>query len=331
MNEACHAIQNVLQLFPEWKQFLVAEDKAMDINHLREFVAIAHEKNFFEAAESLFISQSSLSKHIKNIENILGTPLFTRTTRKVALNKFGHAFLPFAERICGLYSDGVALIDSMLPINHVDVGSVPPMAQYGITEMIYRFRKDNGSFGLNIIEADSTELATRLNNGSIEMAFMRETDKPNPHFSRICCADDYLAAVLPATHRLFRRESITLSDLRNEDLVVFERSSMVYAICERKCREEGFEMNILFAGHNIDNLANFVVMGVGIALLMNGQTKFITAPTGLKVIAIEPRVNTHINLCWRKDRELSPAAKHLIRSVKHCLETKKQPGDARPQ
>jgi DNA-binding transcriptional LysR family regulator len=295
----------------------------LDSSYLREFVAIAYAKNFFEAAESLFISQSSLSKHIKKLEAELGTPLFTRTTRKVELNKFGYALLPFAEQICGLYSDGTALIDSMLRVNYVNVGSVPTMAQYGITDMIYQFRKGNTTFGLNIIEADSSELAGRLNNDGIELAFMRETDEPNPAFERIRCADDYLSAVLPVTHRLARRESIALADLRGEELVTLERSSMLYALCERKCREAGFEMNILFAGHNIDNLADFIVMGVGVALLMNGQTRFIRNPK-LTVAAIEPRINSHINLCWRKGRELSPAAKHLIRSARFCLAMKGQ-------
>jgi DNA-binding transcriptional LysR family regulator len=290
----------------------------MDSAYFREFVAVAYSGNFSEAAESLYISQSSLSKHIKKLEAELGTQLFTRTTRKVELNKFGHAFLPFAEQISATYADGFEMINSMLRVNTVNIGSVPTMAQYDITDMIYQFSRNNKGFNMNITEADSIELAGRLNNGSVELAFMRETDEFNPAFERITLADDYLVAVLPATHRLSRRESVSLSDLSGEDLVMIERSSMQYALCERKYRELGLEMNVLFSGHNIGNLADFIIKGLAVALLMNGQTRFIHV-SPLKIVAIEPLIITHINLCWLKGKQLSPAAKHLINSAKYCL------------
>jgi DNA-binding transcriptional LysR family regulator len=199
------------------------------------------------------------------------------------------------------------------------------MAQYDITDMIYQFSRNNKGFDMNITEADSIELAGKLNNGSVELAFMRETDEFNPAFERIILADDYLSAVVPITHRLSGCDTIALSDLSGEDLVMLERSSMQYALCERKHREIGLEMNVIFSGHNISNLADFIIKGLAVALLMNGQTRFIRDPA-VSVIAIEPRIITHINLCWLKGKQLSPAAKHLISCAKLCLTKKQEQG-----
>ena len=61
----------------------------MDINYFKEFVVLAQTGNFMEAADILYSSQSTLSKHIKSMESELGVPLFDRTTRKVKISKYG--------------------------------------------------------------------------------------------------------------------------------------------------------------------------------------------------------------------------------------------------
>ena len=69
----------------------------MELSYIREFVVLAETGNYLEAADALFIAQSSLSRHIKSIELDLGSPLFDRTTRKVVLNGFGQAFLAICQ------------------------------------------------------------------------------------------------------------------------------------------------------------------------------------------------------------------------------------------
>ena len=57
----------------------------MNTENLKEFIVLAETKNFWEASERLYMNQSTLSKHIKNLESELGISLFTRTTRRVEL------------------------------------------------------------------------------------------------------------------------------------------------------------------------------------------------------------------------------------------------------
>ncbi len=71
----------------------------MNLNYIREFCALAELRKFSEAAEVSFISQSALSKHIKSLEEELGSPLFYRTAHCVILTEFGEAFLPYAKDI----------------------------------------------------------------------------------------------------------------------------------------------------------------------------------------------------------------------------------------
>lgn len=79
----------------------------MELNHVKEFIALTKTENYLEAAENLFISQSSLSKHIKSLEAELGTTLFDRTTRQVKLNEAGKVFLKYAQQLIDMSGTNV--------------------------------------------------------------------------------------------------------------------------------------------------------------------------------------------------------------------------------
>ena len=74
----------------------------MNTDYIIEFVSLVNNPSFSKTAEELFISQSSLSKHIRSMEKELGTPLFIRTTRSIELTDQGRLFLPYAKQIAEL-------------------------------------------------------------------------------------------------------------------------------------------------------------------------------------------------------------------------------------
>lgn len=71
----------------------------MEVQYVREFLTLVKYGNYLAAADELFISQSTLSKHIFALEKELGLSLLNRTTRKVQLNQYGAAFLPYAQKM----------------------------------------------------------------------------------------------------------------------------------------------------------------------------------------------------------------------------------------
>jgi DNA-binding transcriptional LysR family regulator len=158
-----------------------------------------------------------------------------------------------------------------------------------------------------------------LENGGVELAFLRESEELHPKFERIYYATDRLCAVLPKAHLLAKEKEIELSQLKDEDLLLLAKGTMQYKLCADSCFDAGFEPNVLFAGHRLSNIADYVTKGTGVALLMRGQTRFIRNPK-IVVVDITPPICTAINLCWKKGIELSPAAKHFIRSANLCID-----------
>lgn len=284
----------------------------MEINYIKEFVHLAEVGNFMTAADDLFISQSSLSKHIKSIESELGVQLFNRTTRKVKLTAAGEIFLIHAREIAKHQAEYMIALKTMASLDEatISIGVLPTMAQYDITDIVYTFQRKNPSMRLSLTMGDTYELKEQLRNGTLTLAFLRESEEDD-EFMRIFYCSDALVAMVPVIHRLAKEETLPLSALAGEDLCVLANNTMLQDLCRKKCAEEGFDMKIFYQGHHLTNIADFVIKGEAIALITEGQTRFIRNPN-VKIIKIVPEIKTDINLCYRHDIPLNSAGRLFV-------------------
>lgn len=293
----------------------------MELEHLRDFVMLAETRSFARTAEQLFTTQSTISKHIKSLENELGTPLFTRTSRHVELNDFGRLFLPYAEKILQIqYEYTTAFYNQMEnKKSTLSIGSIPVMAQYRITDVIVQFKNENKNFKLNVIEAETEELKEHLRENRCEIAFVRESERPEEDFVSIPYYTDTLVALLPISHPLADRKSLALKELCQEDFVLLKEKTFLYDLCLTACQNAGFTPNVVFTGHRLENILDFVAKGLGISLLMERQTMHYE-PNQVSVIPIAPPITSRIQLIYQKNRKLSAAAKHFVDCVLHGQE-----------
>jgi LysR family transcriptional regulator, transcription activator of glutamate synthase operon len=292
----------------------------MEINYLREFIVLAQTGNFIEAAELLFTSQSSLSKHIKNIETELGVPLFDRTTRKVELSKFGQILLPEAKQIIELQDKYTAILQSSLETNRdiLTLGSIHAMAQYKITDILVNFKNNNPRSTINVTLAGYKELKEMLRQKKGELVFIRDTNEVEEDLVKIPFAVDTLVAVLPATHPLAALKMIPLQMLADEDLLLIEEHTFLYRLCVNACRESGFEPKVAYADDRFENLVDLVTQGMGVALLMKRLALYISSPK-IAIVDITPPVSTYINLCYLKGVHLSDAAKQFVLCSRNAI------------
>ncbi|NLV98177.1 MAG: LysR family transcriptional regulator [Clostridiaceae bacterium] len=289
----------------------------MTIDYIREFVVLAEIENFMEAADRLSISQSSLTRHIKSIENDLGTQLFDRTTRKVTLNHFGRLFLRYAKEISRIhYECETAFYNELQGVHgNVRVGSIPIMIPYKITNVLARFQRENAAFFLDVVEADSLELIKMLRSGQCDFAFIRQSDDSDNEFNKLPYASDTLVALVPESHFLAKKEVIQISQLNHESLLLLAKDTFMYSLCVGECRKAGFEPHVTFSGHRADNILDLVSEGMGIALLMKKASSSLIKP-GIAVINIEPPIRSVISLAYPKHVTMSEPAKHFLNLVK---------------
>lgn len=289
----------------------------MELNYFREFTVLAETENFLDASEALFISQSTLSKHIKAIESELGVQLFERTTRRVRLNENGRIFLQYARQIASIQYQYTSEFNSRSEKerHRLPIGSIPVLGSYHITEAIVQFKKDNKNMYVELTEGDSDALKVLLRQNKCELAFIRSSpDEKDEEFAKIPYTTDSLVAVLPKDHILAGKESLTWTELKNEDLLLLRPESMVYQLCKKCCLEAGFEPNIIYTGKRAENIIDLVEKGMGISLLMKKPIQHL-ANSRVILVDIKPTVSSNIEIYYKKDAALSVAAKHFISSI----------------
>jgi len=282
----------------------------MELSYLKEFITLSETGNYLEAAEELYISQPSLSRHIKAMEDELGTQLFTRSTRRVSLSEFGRVFLPYATRIVKLqeeYEEKLFQYKSGFQ-DTLSIGSIPSLAQYGILDELVRFRSEEPSYSLNLIEADPIRLESMVRDGELELAFTRCGAEPPEQLTLIPYTSDVLVAVVSDEHPLAERKQIALKDLKNEILLTLSNDTYMYRLCTQVCRKAGFEPKIGHTGRRSDNLLAMAAKGMGVALLTRSPIAGSTIEH-IHMLNIVPKVETSIALVYRKGSRLSPAAK----------------------
>ncbi len=289
----------------------------MELKYIREFVSLAETSNYFETAERLFITTSSLSRHIKALEEELGMPLFDRTTRKVVLNRHGRLFLPYAKQFVKIDDDCTMAFEEedMYSKGAIGIGSIPMMKAYGISDILLQYRQSNKNVIININEADSTPLAEMLRKSEIDFAFLRNRHISVDEFDTIPIAEDHLVAVLPKAHPLAKQKNIAISQLEGEALLLISKNSVMYKLCTDLCRGAGFQAKVVFTSQRAENLIELISQGTGIALLMSKPIAPIL-PEDLTRVDIEPRVTTTIFLAYLKNRKFNTACKRFLELVK---------------
>lgn len=288
----------------------------MEINYLREFVVLADTGNFMEAADLLYSSQSSLSKHIKSIEVELGAPLFERTTRKVRISKFGELFLPYARQIVELQDQYTSVLHSSLESDQdtLTLGSIPALAPYNVTNIFVQFKKSRPHSTLNVVQTFSEDLKEMLRQKKCDLAFIRFTvgeQEETEDLVKLPYAADSLVAVLPVTHALAREKTISLRMLARENFLLIGENTMLYRLSVRACEQSGFTPNVTYADHRLENLIELVAKGMGVSLLMKPLALYHGNPN-VAVVDLSPAVCTEVCLCYLKNAKLSEAAHHFM-------------------
>lgn len=291
----------------------------MDTQRCREFVVLAQTCNYLQAADQLFISQSSLSKHIKALERELGVELFSRTTRRVQLTERGRVFLPFARKLASTAHDAeVALADAADNDRRIiDIGSIPVMVPYGITALLHGFERNHKNVRLRIAEGDADRLKAMLRNRELDLAFIREwdgnanLDGDEAEFTTAEFAQDRLAAVLPSGHPLAMRQSIRLSELANDEFLLLPSGTVMDALIMDACAVEGFVPEVRYRGTRAENIIDLVSRGMGVSLLMRTPAAYL-ARTAVSIVELEDPIVTKVKVYRLRDREPSPDVRAFL-------------------
>ena len=257
----------------------------IELRHLQCFLAVAEEKHFGRAAARLGIAQPPLSQQIQRLEAALDVKLFDRTRRRTTLTAAGRALAARApavlEAAASLREDVREAARGRAGVLRIGAGA---SASLGIVpEMIARFRAVYPDVVVRLDDRAAVPHDERLRQRLIDIALVRS---PVPGMRATVVREEGLLAVVPSTHRLGRRRTVRVAELRDEPFVLFPREMApeFHDDVQAAFLRAGFTARVVAQATEWATVASMVAAGMGITV----------APTS---VATMPRAGTsHVQL-----------------------------------
>ncbi|MEY4764325.1 MAG: hypothetical protein RI907_998 [Pseudomonadota bacterium] len=245
---------------------------AIELRHLRYFLAVAEEGHITRAAERLHMSQPPLSMQIQALEREVGAALFSRHAHGVTLTDAGQAFLVEARQVVGSTERAceAALRASRGETGHLRVGftgsaSFNPV----VAATIRNFRRAWPRVRLTLEELNTTKLTEAMRQGSLDVAFLRPGAQGIDGLQLHRFADEPMKIVLPVGHRLASRKRVPLAALAGEPFVLFPRvvGLSLFDAVVSACRACGFEPDLHQEAPQISSVVNLVAAEMGVSIV----------------------------------------------------------------
>ena len=286
----------------------------MEIRTLRYFLAVAREENMSRAAEQLHVTQPTLSKALKSLEDELGRKLFTRHSFSIALTEEGVLLRNRAE---DLVSMADKIEQEFLSLDDVTGGDI----YFGLAESyqirylareIREFRKLVPGLRYHITSGDTEQVTEKLDKGLLDFAVICETPDGRKYSSVLFPEADYFGAAIPADSPLAEKARIAAEDLVGLPLF---------------CSEQSWENDIRpWAGDRFAQLrlegsfrlayngSMFAKEGLGVLLTLNN---LIDTSPGSRLVfrPLFPRLEMKMYLIWNRYQRFTPIAERFLRQI----------------
>lgn len=290
----------------------------MELRHLRYFVAVAEEENVTRAAARLHVSQPSLSRQIRDLEEELEVPLFDHGARSLKLTEAGRVFLTEATAVLERARKAVETVQATAggSRGEIHVGFAPSLNVHILPDVLRRFQQAFPGVKVRLHDLSTRQMQEGLHDGSLQAALMIKT---SPHTGKDLIFREVkkfaICVAISPSHRLANVSSIDIDHIVNQELVIYSRSEYpeYYEWLESLFSASGRQPKVVEEHEGSTSLIAALEAGQGVALVQEGFECF-SGPR-LIVRPLSPPPPPFIGgIAWRKDLK-SPAAKNFIETV----------------
>ncbi|TWF47471.1 LysR family transcriptional regulator [Neorhizobium alkalisoli] len=284
---------------------------------LRSFVVLAHSGTFHHAAESLAISQPTLTRRIQKLEQTLGVQLFERDTRNVRLTAVGREFLPKAQALLEDLDGSLLSISSMAEkmAGQITVAAVPTAAQFFLPKTLVHFAQKYPRMRVKIVDEPANVVLTSVLSGDadIGLAFGRNLGE-GIDFD-ILMDDPYVMACQP-DHPLAEKAQVTWSDLGPYPLIVAGSKNGNRFLIDLHLQNNRSPRKGVYEVQHLSSSLSLVEAGLGISvvstllMLMNHNPNIVFRPI------VSPTLFRGVGILRKRNGALTPAAQAFYQSLR---------------
>ena len=282
----------------------------MELRQLEYFQMASRLKNITRAAERLNVSQPNITVAIKKLETELGIKLFDRSQKQLSLTPEGNIFLNRIELALRSIQDAVLEVNDykQLQKGTIKIGIPSMIGAYLFPKIFSSFQQLYPHLDIYLYEEGSMTIREQLERDDLDFGIVIISDA-SASLQLLPMSRNQIVACIPEKHPLASKNSISINDVANADLIMLKEGSFLRQLVLSKIKRANIMPEIVLESNQIETVKGLIASHVGIAFLLDFIVK--GAP-GIKAVPFDDPIYVDLGLAWKKDRYISNAAQSFI-------------------
>jgi len=291
-------------------------ERTLDLRLLEIFSAVYEERSFSRAAARLYLTQPTVSGHIKTLERQLGVRLFDRLGREIRPTAVGDVLYEYARGLPELRRAIAERLSRVLGRleGELRLGASTIPGEYVLPEVLERFRREHPHVRATVIIADTERIIDEVEHGRVDVGFVgARRERRDVDFQAF--ATDRVILVAP--WRWKRMKALSLAELRELPLLIRERGSGTRAVLERALSEVGYRLSDFTIAAELGStsaLKHAVIAGMGLAFLSTRAVEHELRCRLLRAVSLRelPAIEREFFIARHRRRALSPLGETFL-------------------
>ena len=293
----------------------------MEFKQLEAFVAVVDYGSFSEAARKLYLTQPTISTHIRSLEEELHTRLIIRTTKKITITPKGYQLYDSAVRMLDIRDNLFEnFTGSKKQIIDLAASTIP--SSYLLPELMAGFGRMYPDVYFHSWQTDSAGAISRVLDGSVDLALTGQNTGDDSCVFIPFCQDDMVIATPVNDHYLLLKERpVTFSDFLKDPIIIRERGSGTKKELDIFLENTGIEpssLNVVARMNDLESIKKSIVNGLGISILSARSTVDLKRTKQILLFPLEETAHKRsFYIVYSKNRILKAHVRQFIQYVKN--------------
>lgn len=280
---------------------------------LRYFEIVARHEHFTKAANELFVSQSTLSKAMENLEKDIGVKLFEKKGRNIQLTPYGRILRDYVQRGTQEMENGIQMVQSLSNQQSgiVRIAAIYAAGAFMLPQYMKGFSDDHPKVRFRYYQKPTYRILDDLLNGEIDLGFCSNYEDAEAYAEifREQILTEEMCLIVPESHPLAERESVEFDEVVDETWVGYNGDTGMATAILDVTKAAGYKKKFHFSYFASEDTAiiGLVRAGLGISII---PESFHSLADGVKKVRIsKPYFYRNVYMVWNRNYHLSPAAK----------------------
>ena len=297
----------------------------MEFKQLEAFVAVVDYGSFSEAARKLYLTQPTISAHVRSLEEELHTKLILRTTKKTTITTRGYQLYDSAVRMLKIRNN---LLENFTGVQKhmIDLAASTIPSSYLLPEILAAFGKTHPDIYFHSIQADSAESINRVLDGTVDLALVGQNTRDETCVFLPFCQDELVIATPITNHYLgLQNKSVTFEDFIKDPIIIREKGSGTKKEMDLFLEQIGVtpnDLNVIARMNDLEGIKKSIVNGLGISILSARSAIDLQKTKQILLFPLEESAHKRtFYIVYSKNRILKPHVRQFIQFVQNFYRT----------